>query len=67
MLVETDILPQLAERGYNVLHITSKLGAYVNHTKVNRENSLILLHHGVKTHSRNLLSFIIVYYLKVSM
>ena len=37
MLVETDILPQLAERGYNVLHITSKLGAYVNQTKVNRE------------------------------
>ena len=37
MLVETDILPQLAERGYNILHITSKLGAYVNHTKVNRE------------------------------
>ena len=37
ILVETDILPQLAERGYNVLHITSKFGAYVNKTKVNRE------------------------------
>ena len=37
MLVETDILPALAERGYNVLHVTSKFGAYVNKTKVNRE------------------------------
>jgi superfamily II DNA or RNA helicase len=33
----TDILSQLAERGYEVLHITSKMGAFVNKQKVNRE------------------------------
>ena len=33
----TTILNQLNELGYDVLHITSKLGAYVNKTKVNRE------------------------------
>ena len=30
-------MQQFAERGYDVLHITSKHGAYVNKTKVNRE------------------------------
>ena len=34
---QTDILEQLTTRGYEVLHITSKLGAYVNKQKVNRE------------------------------
>jgi superfamily II DNA or RNA helicase len=33
----TDILKRLHDLGYDVLHITSKLGAYVNQTKVNRE------------------------------
>ena len=33
----TNILNQLNDLGYDVLHITSKLGAYVNKTKVNRE------------------------------
>ena len=33
----TNILQQLNDLGYDVLHITSKLGAYVNKTKVNRE------------------------------
>ena len=33
----TDILKRLDDLGYDVLHITSKLGAYVNKTKVNRE------------------------------
>lgn len=37
MLFKTDIMHQLKERGYDVLHITSKYGAYVNQTKVNRE------------------------------
>jgi len=37
MLSQTDILEQFKNRGYNVLHITSKYGAYVNKTKVNRE------------------------------
>ena len=38
MLFKTDIMHQLKERGYDVLHITSKYGAYVNQTKVNREH-----------------------------
>ena len=37
ILGHTDILAQLKDRGYNVLHITSKFGAYVNDKKVNRE------------------------------
>lgn len=37
MLSRTTVLADLAERGYDVLHITSKFGAYVNGTKVNRE------------------------------
>ena len=37
MLSTTTVLSDLAERGYDVLHITSKYGAYVNQTKVDRE------------------------------
>ena len=37
LLSSTDVMQQFAERGYDVLHITSKHGAYVNKTKVNRE------------------------------
>ena len=37
ILGHTDLIAQLTERGYNVLHVTSKFGAYVNKTKVNRE------------------------------
>jgi superfamily II DNA or RNA helicase len=37
MLTNSDILQELSDRGYDVLHITSKHGAYVNKTKVNRE------------------------------
>lgn len=37
MLSRTTVLADLAERGYDVLHITSKFGAYVNGTKVDRE------------------------------
>ena len=33
----TTLLNDLTERGYEVLHITSKFGAYVNKQKVNRE------------------------------
>ena len=36
MISETKLLSQLEELGYEVLHITSKFGAYVNKTKVNR-------------------------------
>ena len=37
MLTNSDILKELEDRGYGILHITSKHGAYVNRTKVNRE------------------------------
>ena len=37
MLSTTTVLADLAERGFDVLHITSKYGAYVNQTKVDRE------------------------------
>jgi superfamily II DNA or RNA helicase len=37
LLFNTDIIAELEERGYDILHITSKFGAYVNRTKVNRE------------------------------
>ncbi|CAF34297.1 Helicase [Synechococcus phage S-PM2] len=37
LLFETDIMAELTKRGYDILHITSKFGAYVNKTKVNRE------------------------------
>lgn len=36
MFTETDLLVKLKEMGYNVLHITSKLGAVVNNQKVSR-------------------------------
>ena len=36
MLGHTSLLKELESRGYDVLHITSKYGAYVNKTKVNR-------------------------------
>jgi len=37
IIAKTDLLFQLKQRGYNVLHVTSKFGAYVNDKKVNRE------------------------------
>jgi superfamily II DNA or RNA helicase len=37
MLSQSDVLERLSERGYDILHITSKHGAYVNKQKVNRE------------------------------
>lgn len=37
ILGHTDLLSQLSDRGYDVLHVTSKFGAYVNQTKVSRE------------------------------
>lgn len=43
MFTETDILTQLNELGFNVLHITSKHGAYVNKQKVSREKFFELM------------------------
>ena len=37
MLTQTDIMSQLKEKGYDIMHITSKHGAYINKTKVGRE------------------------------
>lgn len=37
MVASTTMLEELSQRGYEVLHITAKHGAYVNKTKVNRE------------------------------
>ena len=37
MLGQTNLLSELKKRGYDVLHVTSKFGAYVNDKKVNRE------------------------------
>lgn len=37
LLSQTTILKDLEDRGYDVLHITSKYGAWVNKQKVNRE------------------------------
>lgn len=37
MVAQTAMLQDLAERGYDVMHITAKYGAYINKTKVNRE------------------------------
>ena len=37
MVAQTAMLQDLSERGYDVMHITAKYGAYINKTKVNRE------------------------------
>lgn len=37
MVAHTTMLQELSERGYDVMHITAKHGAYINKTKVNRE------------------------------
>ena len=37
MLYKTDLVNQLKERGYHVLHITSKYGAFIGEKKVDRE------------------------------
>jgi superfamily II DNA or RNA helicase len=37
LLSSTNVMQEFADRGYDVMHITSKHGAYVNKTKVNRQ------------------------------
>ena len=37
MLTKSDIIEELKSRGYDILHITSKHGAYINQTKVRRD------------------------------
>ena len=67
MLTNSDILRELEERGFGILHITSKHGAYVNRTKVNREKffdtltewgkdkskKFVLLHYSINLVIRN--------------
>jgi len=51
MLSRTTVLRDLSERGYDVLHITSKFGAYVNQTKVDRETfHYSILSEGINVH-----------------
>ena len=56
ILGHTDLLHQLSERGYDVLHVTSKFGAYVNKTKVSRE--VFSLDNGAKKKDASLCSSI---------
>lgn len=44
MLGQTSLLEELKERDINVLHVTSKFGAYVNDKKVSRHEFLKTLH-----------------------
>ena len=44
MLGHTSLLEELKERDINVLHVTSKFGAYVNDKKVSRHECLKTLH-----------------------
>ena len=37
MLTKSDIIEELKSRGFDILHITSKHGAYINQTKVRRD------------------------------
>jgi len=57
ILGHTDIISQLQERGYDVLHVTSKFGAYVNQTKVNREKFFETLTQWGKDEARKFVLF----------
>lgn len=57
MLSQTNLLHQLKQRGYDVLHITSKHGAYVNQTKVGREEFFNTLTAWGKDSSRKFVLF----------
>ena len=57
MLSNSDILDALEERGYDVLHITSKHGAYVNREKVGREKFFQTLNEWGRDDSRKFIIF----------
>jgi superfamily II DNA or RNA helicase len=57
ILGHTDLISQLQERGYDVLHVTSKFGAYVNNTKVNREKFFETLTEWGKDEARKFVLF----------
>lgn len=56
-LTKSDLLVQLEMRGYDVLHITSKYGAYVNRQKVDREKFFETLQTWGKDKSRKFVLF----------
>jgi len=57
LLAGTSVMHEFAERGYDVLHITSKHGAYVNKTKVGREEFFNTLTEWGKDPSRKFILF----------
>jgi superfamily II DNA or RNA helicase len=57
MLSTTNVLQELSDRGYDVLHITSKYGAWVNKTKVNREQFFDTLQAWGKDNNRKFVMF----------
>ena len=54
---KSDLLHQLRERGFDVLHITSKHGAYVNQNKVTRQQFFETLQAWGKDKSRKFVLF----------
>jgi len=57
MLSESYILEEIKQRGYDVMHITSKHGAYVNKEKVSREKFFQTLDQWGKEKGRKFLVF----------
>jgi len=57
MVAQTAMLQDLSERGYDVLHITAKHGAYINKQKVNREVFFDTLTAWGKDHNRKFVVF----------
>ena len=57
LLTGTNVMQEFADRGYDVLHITSKHGAYVNKTKVGRQEFFDTLDTWGKDPSRKFIMF----------
>jgi superfamily II DNA or RNA helicase len=57
MLTTTDVIQQMRDRGYDILHITSKHGAYVNQTKVSRDKFFETLQQWGKDKNRKFVLF----------
>ena len=57
MLGQTSLLEELKERDINVLHVTSKFGAYVNDKKVSRHEFLATLHEWSKDDTISFICF----------
>lgn len=57
MLGRTSMLEELKERGYDVLHVTSKFGSFVNDKKVNRTTFMNTLNEWGKDDDRKFIVF----------